>query len=191
MTPAHLHSLRARRIELAVVGVGDGLEAYDLSGLQATTVLEGRRLLVAVGAGHRLAGRSDVVPAELGREPWIVGRGEGPQFGLWPGLEPEPTVAFAVRDWPARFGLVAAHLGIALVPEILRDVIPAGVELVGVREPRPLRRHVLAVTRSAPSPSAVALTDALRRPRDRDRLAFWTLVLFKLLGRVEDQGKNG
>jgi hypothetical protein len=91
--------------------VGEGLEAYDLEGLQTTTLIAGRGLLVAVGAEHRLAGRTEAEPIELAREPWIVGHGEGPQFTLWPGLEPAPVIAFAVRDWPARFGLVAGRGG--------------------------------------------------------------------------------
>jgi len=165
-TPAHLRALRAGRIELAVVAVGDGLEAYDLDGLRATTVVAGRGLLVAVGAAHRLAGRGAVEPADLAPERWIVGHGDAPQFAAWPGLDPAPAVAFAVGDWPGRFGLVAAGLGVALVPEILRDAVPAGVDLLAVREPRPTRRDVLAVTRAAPSAAAAALVEALREAGD-------------------------
>lgn len=161
-TPAQLRRLRAGRIEVAIVAVGDGLERYDLDDLRADLVLEGALATVAVGSDHRLAGREGVDVAELEGESWIVGAGEGPQFGLWPQAASEPTIAFTVRDWPGRIGLVAAGLGIALVPRIMAEAMPANVELVTVHEPNPTRRATLAVSHSDRSRNAAALVDALR-----------------------------
>ena len=72
------------------------------------------------------------------------------------------TVAHAVRDWPARLGLVAAGLGLAVVPGMAAGTMPPGLQLVAVNDSRPVRRSVLAVTRPERSPSAVALVQALR-----------------------------
>ncbi|HEY6761438.1 MAG TPA: LysR substrate-binding domain-containing protein, partial [Baekduia sp.] len=161
-TPTQLRRLRVGRIELATVAVGDGLEAYDLDGLDATAVVRHGRLLLAVGEHHRLAGRGSVDLADLEGETWVVGRGEDPQFGVWPELAQTAQIGFAVRDWPSRFGLVAAGLGIAIIPGILRDAVPPGIALATVDDRAQTRRDVLAVTRPDPSPGARALVDALR-----------------------------
>jgi DNA-binding transcriptional LysR family regulator len=100
----------------------------------------------------------------LEHEPWIVGDAGGgdPLLGVWPGSPGAPTIAYAIRDWPARLGLVAAGLGLAVVPSVAAATMPPGVHLIGVNDPRPVRRSVLAVTRRERSPSATALITALR-----------------------------
>ena len=98
-------------------------------------VLAGR-LRVAVPDGHRLA-KAAVVPAtELAGETWIAGDDSGgdPQFGAWPTLA-NPVIEYTIRGWPARFGLVAAGLGICLVPEVAALSVPAGVATIGVEDP--------------------------------------------------------
>lgn len=161
-TPTHLRRLRAGRIELAVIALDpDGIGALD--DLRTDVLLQGR-LLVAVPATHRLASRGTVDAGELEDEPWIVGDAGGgdPLLGAWPGTPGKPEVAYAVRDWPARLGLVAAELGLAVVPSVAAATMPPGVKLVGVDDPHPVRRSVLAVTRPDRSPGAVALVQALR-----------------------------
>jgi DNA-binding transcriptional LysR family regulator len=161
-SPTQLRRLRAGRIELATIAVGDGLEPYDLAGLHSEVIIAGGGLLLAVAADHRFAGRDAVDIAELEGEAWVVGGGEGPQFDIWPGTPGTPRIAFSIRDWPGRLGLVAAGLGIAVVPEIVSDAMPAGVRLVAVDDPNPTRRELLALTRPERSPAAEALIDALR-----------------------------
>jgi len=110
-TPTHLRRLRAGRLELAVIALDP--DAVDpLDDLRTDVLFEGR-LLVAVPATHRLARRGAVNAGELEDEPWIVGDAGGgdPLLGVWPGTPGKPQVAYAVRDWPARLGLVAAGLG--------------------------------------------------------------------------------
>jgi DNA-binding transcriptional LysR family regulator len=160
-TPAHLRRLRIGRLQVATVAVGDGLEGYDLDGLRAEPLLEGG-LLLAVGATHAFARRDRIDVAELAGASWIVAGGEGPQFGVWPRAPGPHRIAFAVRDWPGRLGLVAAGLGVAVVPEIIASTMPPGVHLVAVDEPVPVRRTLLAVSDLAPAPGAAALLDALR-----------------------------
>jgi DNA-binding transcriptional LysR family regulator len=161
-TVAQLRRVRAGRVHVAVIAAGGGLE-YDLDDLEVDVLLQGAPLL-AVAAGHRLAGRSWVNVAELRAETWIVGVADddGPQFGPWPTLEREATIGHALRDWPARLGLVAAGLGVAVIPSLLADALPPGVRAVRVEDPRPLRREVLAVTRPGRPASVQALIDALR-----------------------------
>jgi DNA-binding transcriptional LysR family regulator len=158
---AQLRRLRASRLHVAVIATGGGLE-YDLDGLEADRVLHGTPLL-AVPETHRLARRSWVNVAELRAETWIVGEADdgGPQFGPWPTLDTEATIGHSLRDWPARLGLVAAGLGIAVIPSLIADTLPPGVRAITVEDPRPLRREILAVTRPGRSASVQALVDAL------------------------------
>lgn len=162
-TPTLLRQLRARRLAVAVIGVGAGLPDYDLSGLEQEIVFAGG-LCVAVPADHRLAG-TDVVPVtELAGETWIAGAGTAgdPQFRAWPTLT-DPIIGHVVRGWPARLGLVAAGLGVCLVPEVAALSLPADVVPIDVDDPGWLGRMTVAVTPPGPSAEAAALVTALHR----------------------------
>lgn len=162
-TPALLRQLRARRLGVAVIGVGAGLPDYDLAGLDQEIVFAGG-LCVAVPADHRLAGTGTVPVAELAGETWIAGEGVGgdPQFRAWPTLA-DPVIGHAVRGWPARLGLVAAGLGLCLVPEVAALSIPDGVAVVDVEDPSWLGRMTVAVTLPGPGVEAAAVVAALRQ----------------------------
>ncbi len=170
-TPTLLRQLRARRIDVAVVGVASDLPAYDLDGLRRDLIFEGR-LLVAVSAQHRFADRRQVAAAELADEPWIVGKGlrGDPQFGAWPTLD-QPRIVHAVRDWPTRLGLVAAGIGIAVLPELAAASVPVDVRTVTVDDPAWLGRSVVAVTVPGRSPEVTATVHALRHEAARLRIA--------------------
>jgi DNA-binding transcriptional LysR family regulator len=160
-TPTHLRRVRAGRLELAIIAL-DSDAVHELDDLRAEVVVEGG-LLVAVPAGHRFAQRGTVDVRELAEEPWIVGdpgAGDSP-FGAWPGLD-APRIAYSVRDWPARLALVAAGLGLAVVPGMTAGSLPPGVTAIAVDEPVPIRRAAVAVTRTDRSPSAAAMITALR-----------------------------
>ena len=161
-TPSLLRQLRAGRLAVAVIGVGAGLPGYDLDGLTRQVVLAGQ-LRVAVPRGHRLAEAAVVPVAELAGEAWIAGDDAGgdPQFGAWPTLA-NPVISYTSRSWPARFGLVAAGLGICLVPEVAALSVPAGVATVGVEDHAWPGRMTVAVTRERSSAEAAAVVDALR-----------------------------
>lgn len=161
-TPTLLRDIRNGRLDIAVIGVGTGLPDYDLDGLAAHRVYAGD-LCVAVPATHRLAGFGDVAVDELIDEAWIAGTGSAgdPQFAAWPTLG-APVIRFRVRDWPARLGLVAAGLGVCLLPQMSAPSVPAGVVTVRVEDPRWLGRRTLALTGSDASEAALAVVAALR-----------------------------
>jgi DNA-binding transcriptional LysR family regulator len=160
-TEAQLRRLRAGRTAIAVIAVGFGLD-YDLDELEVDLLLHGTPRLI-VSAEHRFADRSWVNVAELRDEAWIVGEADrsGPQFGPWPTLDGDLTVAHSLRDWIARLGLVAAGLGVAVIPSVLVPALPPGVRALRVEDPRPFRRDVLAVTLPDRSPSIEAVIGAL------------------------------
>lgn len=161
-TPAQLHALRRRRLEVAVLAIGEGLPEYDVDGLQLTPLEGTQGVGVAVANSHRFAGREWVQPEELSDQDWIVGpqADAAPEFGVWPGID-TPRVAFTVRNWPTRLGLVAAGLGIALVPGFAADMMPRAVQWVRIRGQAGLRRSMWAATGPAPNPRALAMVDAL------------------------------
>jgi DNA-binding transcriptional LysR family regulator len=100
---------------------------------------------------------------------WIVGETDrtGPQFGAWPTLAGNPNIVYTLRDWPGRFGLVAAGLGVAVIPSLLLPVLPARVRALRVEDPQPFRRAVLAVTRPDPTPSNQTVIAAMREEAAR------------------------
>src|SRR5690242_1079884 len=74
----------------------------------------------------------------------------------------EPRITFTARDWPTRLGLVAAGLGIALVPGIAAQAVPRGVRWIPVHDDTGgLRRTVWAATNDSPSAAATAMVRAL------------------------------
>jgi len=162
-TPAQLAAMRRGRIEVAVVATGDGLPDYDLKGLRLTALRSARGAGVAVAESHPFAARERIEPDELADQGWIVGprSGDAPEFGAWPGIA-EPRITFTARDWPTRLGLVAAGLGIALVPGIAAQAVPRGVRWIPVHDDSGgLRRALWAATSDNPSAAATAMVHAL------------------------------
>ncbi|WP_345624773.1 LysR family transcriptional regulator [Streptomyces ziwulingensis] len=148
-SPQLVHQVLSKRLDVAVVASGPGLPQPALEGLRITP-LPGSEMLVGVARGHSLTAVEGPVPVrELAHESWIVGKGAGdePQFGAWPTLA-DPLVAFRTRTWHSRFGLVAAGLGICVVPGILAPVVPQNIALVRVDDPNWLGRRISAVTRN-------------------------------------------
>ncbi|MBB4682905.1 LysR family transcriptional regulator [Amycolatopsis jiangsuensis] len=163
-SPAQLRRLRAGRLEVAVVATGDGLPDYDLTGLRTEIVRNGRGLGVAVSTDHPLAAQDEVHVDELGQEAWIVGAGGAgePQFGAWPTLA-APRVAHEVRGWPTRLGLVAAGLGVSVLPGLAAGTVPDGVKWLRVHDPGLVQqRQTVLVTPVDRTPGARALLRAVQ-----------------------------
>ena len=88
-------------------------------------------LLVALPRDHRLAGRGRVPPSELRDERWVAGSDDprSTLLGPWAGSAWEPDLSLVARDWMAKIGLVAAGLGVTVVPGI---AVPAGKDSQGL-----------------------------------------------------------
>lgn len=160
-TPATLRQVRAGRINVGVIAVGGGLADENLERL-AVRALHGQGMQLAVPTGHRLAGRTDVTASELVSESWIVGeslRSES-HFGAWPTLA-NPVVAYSASSLSARLGLVAAGLGIALMPSLAARSVPTGVEVVPVADDAWPGRRALVVARDDYGLPTAAVVDEL------------------------------
>jgi DNA-binding transcriptional LysR family regulator len=156
-SPAQLLRLRAGGVDVAVMASGTGLPDYDLAGLSVEAVRIARGLGVAVSTGHPLAALDEISVGDLAGLAWIVGAGgEGePQFGPWPTLA-EPKVAGEAHGWPTRLGLVAAGVGVTVVPALAADIVPAGVKWLPVSDPDLVRRREALIVTSGDRPAAAA-----------------------------------
>lgn len=82
---------------------------------------------------------------------------------------PYARIGYAAREWPTRLDLVAAGLGIAVLPELAAAAVPTGVRTVHVDDPAWLGRATVAVTaRDRPS-EVTATVEALRHEAARLR----------------------
>lgn len=145
-----LARLRGGELDVAVVSAYPGrpLEA----GRFVLHHLLDDPLLVAVPAGHRLAGRESLRMAELEAEAWIEGFPDGSETlaALHRRTGFRPRIAFTAREWVAKQGFVAAGLGLALVPSLAAGGIRRDIVLVPL-EDEPIRT-VYAATRKGASP---------------------------------------
>ncbi|WP_416972317.1 LysR family transcriptional regulator [Streptomyces sp. 4F14] len=124
------------------------------------------RLVALVPERHPLARAGAVGIAELAREPWIAGcprcRRQLVEACASAGFT--PRIDFATDDHPAVVGLVAAGLGVAVLPRLaLESVRPRGVRTLAL-EPA-VRREVVALTLPdlARVPAVAATLDELER----------------------------
>ncbi|MCO5316402.1 MAG: LysR family transcriptional regulator [Solirubrobacterales bacterium] len=134
--------------------------------LMVDHVLE-ERFVVAVPSGHRLAGRAELAPAEVVTEPLVVIEREG-----MPGLYDEtvalvrrngaePVIAQRVTGILAVLGLVAAGIGLALLPASVRALRLSGIEYSGL-DPSPISSVMAVRRRGATSPHIEPFLEAIR-----------------------------
>lgn len=159
-------ALRAGTLDLALLAGVSADSAPDdhEPPLELETLAEGP-LRVAVGASHRLAGRSRVSVTELTGERWAVARSEGQErlLGVWPGLDERADAPYVVRDWLTKLRLVASGAAITTVPDVLVPALPPDVRAVNVGQSSTERRRLLlARIPGVARPGSETVTAALR-----------------------------
>lgn len=155
--PESLARLRAGTADIAIAfsypGTDLGRGEDDLSGLVTRHLLDDP-VLLALPQAHPLAARPGLHLRDLADQTWIAGcprcRGHLVHACAAAGFRPE--VAFATDDYVAVLGLVAAGLGVALLPELVRSTAQ--------RHPGVLLRAVAGTT--ARRVSAVTTVDLAR-----------------------------
>lgn len=179
LTPVLGPMVLARELDAAVVtDAPPGLPRE--SALRAIHLGDDEAVVVAP-TDHRLAGSEPVDLRQLADETWIEDN-EGSQVALRQlaaraGFDPH--VAFAADDLIGKTGMVAAGLGVALVPGLLLPALRADLAIIRVR--RSPRRGVYLLARKEGPRSEdleAALRDALpttfepvvdREPNQTDR----------------------
>jgi DNA-binding transcriptional LysR family regulator len=146
------------RLDLAVVTERDARSGVDL------ITLFDDPLLLSVGRDHRLASRMSVPADELREERWIAGS-TGPRstlLGAWTESAWEPEIAYVARDWTAKLGLVAAGLGVTIVPGLALPSLPGTLAVVRIDHPAAKRPTAIATPAAGSSDQCrQALAEAL------------------------------
>jgi DNA-binding transcriptional LysR family regulator len=152
--------LRAGEFDLALLFTFPGFADPLARGLRTTTLLEDP-MHVALPAAHPLVDRRELKLSDLNEEDWVQTSAASPcarhvvRLCLAAGFD--PRVTFESDDYETVQGLVAAGVGVALVPRLaLTRVHPRIV----VRElsPRTPAREVVAATMAGPGVAPAART---------------------------------
>jgi DNA-binding transcriptional LysR family regulator len=141
MSPRLLTAVARGRLDLAVVT----RPQHTPEGVELIPLLDDP-LLIAVPQDHALAGDSSVTIAMLRNERWITASTEpgSTLLGAWSDASWQPDIAFIARDWVAKLGLVAAGLGITVVPGLAVPALPPSLALVRIDHPAAVRPTMVA-----------------------------------------------
>ncbi|MER5772125.1 LysR family transcriptional regulator [Streptomyces sp. NPDC001985] len=156
--------VRRGAVDLALAYHFDG----PLPGLHSTvewTALLDDPVRVVLPSGHPLAGRAALGITELAAEPWVLGclRTEAylRRYAERAGFDPE--IRGTTTDYFFARSLVAAGMGISLIPSIALVPRAPGVCTVPIQEPGPVRHiGVAAIGRRRDRPHLATLVRALR-----------------------------
>ncbi|MFE7133692.1 LysR family transcriptional regulator [Streptomyces sp. NPDC057638] len=155
-----LRLVREGTADLALAYHFDGPLPGRRTGLEWTALLADPLRLV-LPETHRLAGRACLDLAELAAEPWVLGclhtEAYLRRYAERAGFEPE--VRGTTTDYFFACSLVAAGVGVSLIPSIALTSPPPGVRAIPVAEPAPTR-HIGVATigrRRADAPVAALI----------------------------------
>lgn len=164
--PEALAMLRAGDVDLAVAFEYDGPDSTRESDLTRIPLAEDELFVVLAEAPP---GGGPMAMATLREETWIAGcercRRELVDLAAAAGFE--PRIAFATDDYVTVQALVAAGLGVALLPSLaLRAARRSDVTVLPLAAPA--RRRISAFTAGGPRrpPALAAMIDALRSVAD-------------------------
>jgi DNA-binding transcriptional LysR family regulator len=167
-TATLLERLLDRQLDAAFIRPG----RLDPDGVRVRT-LGHEAMVAAVPADHRLAKGKTLALSMLAREPLILfPRAAGPSLfdeimvacrlaGFEPVLGQEAPQITSVAN------LVAAGLGVSVVPASIAQILVAGVVYVPIRKPTPIARLALVTPLDGHSPIVrqfVAVVDSVGRP---------------------------
>jgi len=138
--------LRAGELDLALLFEFDGSTAQEE--ITRTELLEDP-LYLALPGEHKLAKKRKLRLEDLSEEAWVQTSSASPcarhvvRSAHAAGFE--PNVAFESDDYQTVQGLVAAGVGVALIPELALTVVREGIAIRAL-SPQPPVRQVIAAT---------------------------------------------
>jgi DNA-binding transcriptional LysR family regulator len=152
--------LRAGEFDLALLFEFPGVRERPGAGLRTVSLLEDP-MHVALPADHPLAVRPALTLAHLRDEEWVQTSASSPcarhvvRSCVAAGVEPHVT--FESDDYETVQGLVAAGVGVALIPRLALSRVHAGI-VVRALAPRSPARKVVAATLGGPGVAPAAKT---------------------------------
>jgi molybdate transport repressor ModE-like protein len=158
-------ALRTGELDVALVVEPNGITEQGGSGLDRVELLDDP-MYVALPPDHELAKRLRVKLKDLAAEQWINPPLSYPCSGFvtraCAAAGFDPHVAFETDDYAAVQGLVAAGVGIALIPDLALSAVREDIVIRTLGAQAPVR-HVVATTLSGyRSPATQAMLDILR-----------------------------
>lgn len=146
LTPVLLTQLRDGDLDVSVISSPPD-RTHDTDGLELIHLLDDP-MLVALPREHRLAKRRTVRYAELAEDHWIAGW-RNPEDTLIGTALPggfHPEIRYVVPGWTAKLGLVAAGLGVTLVPGLAAGVARPDILIKRLHPDETRARGVYAAT---------------------------------------------
>jgi DNA-binding transcriptional LysR family regulator len=157
--------LAAGEIDLALLFEFSGVRESLTEGMRSVHLLDDP-MHVALPADHPLAGKERLRLEDLRAESWVQTSASSPcarhVVRCCHAAGFEPTVSFESDDYLTVQGLVAAGVGVALIPELALSSVREDIA-VRTLSPRSPMRHVVAATSRAPgaAPAAEAMVEIL------------------------------
>lgn len=160
--PESIAALRNGEVDLAVAFSYDGgdlARGEDLDGFVVHPLLD-EEVRVALPRGHALADKDTVSMTDLTDEEWIAGcpRCRGHLLKIAHDAGFAPKVAFETEDYVAVQGFVAAGLGVALIPDLIRDATSNKDVVIRPLDPQSRRKIHVVTTEDLVKVPAVAAT---------------------------------
>lgn len=159
--------VREGRADLALAYHFDGpppVQPGDRSGLEWTPLMDDPMSIV-LPAGHRLAGRSSIALGELADDRWVQGCMKiGEKLDKYAALAGfELQVSCHTTDYTFAQSLIAAGVGVGLVPYVAQVPPSPDLVVVELEPPRPTRYiGLITARRRRPQPLVQDLIAALR-----------------------------
>jgi DNA-binding transcriptional LysR family regulator len=147
-----LERLAAGTLDVAMVIDSAVAPLKVAEGLELVPILT-EPMLIALGAGHRLASRASISLEELRDEPWLLtemgGTCEDSNIVLRAFHEAgfTPDIRLESEDYNALQGMAAAGMGVAMIPSLCTVSTRPDVVVRPLRG-RPPVRHILAAVRA-------------------------------------------
>ena len=163
--------LRAGEFDLALLFEFSGERERHGARFRTQLLLEDP-MLVALPAEHALAGKRALTLADLREEDWVQTSASSPcaRFVVRACLAAgfEPRVTFESDDYETVQGLVAAGVGVALIPNLALTHVHPGIVVRALAPRSPARRVVAAtLTAAGVAPAAATMIEILADVAER------------------------
>jgi DNA-binding transcriptional LysR family regulator len=164
---------RLRAGELDVAIATDPVE-HDLDELAVFEIVEDP-MLVALPLDHPLAHKPKLRLRDLRDAAWIEGGPADcrrPLFRACAAAGFEPSIRFGAEQWLGKQGLVAAGVGVTLIPGLALASVRDDITLRSLGPDAPTRRVVALVPKGYRAPAAEPFVALVRAEADRHRMCY-------------------
>jgi DNA-binding transcriptional LysR family regulator len=161
LTPDAIARLRAGEVDVAVVTHVPELDGADVEVVD----LVDDEILVALPEAHPLAHKPKLRLRDLRDETWIEAPGGAARPPLLSAALAhgfEPRIRFGAEQWLAKQGLVAAGVGVTLIPGLAIATVRDDIVLRSLGPDAPRRRVVAALPAGYRAPAVEPFVEVLR-----------------------------